>query len=65
MKIENGKRISQRSKQKTNRLIDECSCQSDYEIAKKYFEKMTLRCGDELGIPNKIYIKLVHTFTKT
>ena len=53
MKIENGKRTSQRTKQKTNRLIDESSYQSDYEIAKKYFEKMILRRGDELGVPNK------------
>ena len=53
MKIENGRRTSQRTKQKTNRLIDECYYQSCYQMLKKYFEKMTLKRGDELGIPNK------------
>ena len=53
MKIENGIRTSQRTKQKTNRLIDESSYQPDYKIVKKYFEKMILRRGDELGVPNK------------
>ena len=48
-----GRKVSQRIKQKTDRWIDTSSYVNDYSVKKRYFERMKFLKGEEMGIPNQ------------
>ena len=53
LKNENGRRVSQRNSQPTNRWIVESFNQTSYSIEKKYFEKLIFKKGDAVDQPKK------------